>query len=428
MESLFTLVVSSSLWGKEQIYTRVRTDPLSPQITSLHSINELENPNSKGLASLPVEILLAITDLLYPDDWICISLCSRRLFCIFNDRTKSFHPSGKDKVSLLRRLGRDKPKSFICHLSYVLCESDGSECSGLCGTLFGKEDYPILSSPGWGEDLDLVSRRKEPIWCHVYYRILFLYLQLARRKALHGGARTSRIYLDPSSYTRVRTDPSSPEITSLLSINALHYPEGVCLRMQQINLVHRSNWELLFPRHDTQFQRQPPQMMFICIHLSNFKRDILFDAVVDGYFHGQIVPDATFTCRKCHTVAEIELHKQGPHLALIVTTWINLDPNLIPDDPRRKVYCRNWSPLGDSSARSLDKRTYSPRVFFENASSYPLKALRTQNLSYLKDQLYKEISRQVSPPGGLCLPKENLVGSYYFNGGPEKGFWEALED
>ncbi|CAG8365259.1 unnamed protein product [Penicillium salamii] len=418
MASLFTLttLVMSSYWGKEQTYTRLRTDSSSPQITAPHSINELESPNLKGLATLPVEILLSITDFLDWDDWICISLCSRQLFCIFNDRAK--HPlfcplwalGGykvlRFKVPILRRLGRDKPKSFICHLTYVLCEPDGSECPGLYDKLFEGEDYPSLSSYEWGEDYVLVLRRKEPIWCHVYYRILFLCLQLARIKALTGEARTSGIYLDPS-YTRVRTDPSSPEITCLLSINALHYPEGVCLRMQQINLVHRNNWELLFPRHDPQFQKHPPQMMFICIHLSNFKRDILFDAVVDGYFHGQKVPDATFTCRKCHTVAKIELHKQGSDIALIVTTWINLDSCWRalddPRGPRQKVHCKTWSPLGALSARNWNERTYSPRVFFENASSYPLKDLRSRNLFHLraKDTRYFRGEFEYSP--SLCL-------------------------
>jgi hypothetical protein len=61
-----------------------------------------EIPKLNTLAGLPVELLLSITDFLPLDDWICISLRSRRFFAIFNHRTNSARPSGKDKLPLLR--------------------------------------------------------------------------------------------------------------------------------------------------------------------------------------------------------------------------------------------------------------------------------------------------------------------------------------
>ncbi|CAG8296430.1 unnamed protein product [Penicillium olsonii] len=405
--------------------------------------NGLKSPESpkpgssdqNTLAGLPVEILLSITDFLLIDDWICISLCSRRLFAIFAPRTRSILPSGKEKLPLLRRLERDQPKSFICYVSYVLCQYDGSECFGPSttrpdcftphGTLLAQKDCPVLCVPNWGNDHDLISRKKESIWSHVYYRILFQHLQ----QAVMNSQMDRRTIPDsqPSLYFHVRNHPSTPEITSLISINALCHPKGVCLRIQQVNFVHRSKWQLLFPRYDTDEQSHPSQPVFICPHMSDLKHDILLDSVVDSYFHGEAAPDSTFTCEICNTDAEIELRKQGSSLALIVTTWINLDPDSIPGDPRQRVPCNAWGPRKVSGEANSDEQTYSPRVFFEQVSPWSCENLKDCNFELLDRGDYKKILEEVFPHELWFMPKEKPLGIYWVYGDLDVCWTEVLD-
>lgn len=185
--------------------------------------------------------------------------------------------------------------------------------------------------------------------------------------------------------------------------------------MQQIRSVHRGKWELLFPRHHPEFQRHPPQKLFLCIHISDLKYDILFDAIVDAYFHGEAAPDSTFTCDKCNTVAEIELCKKGSDLGLVVTTWINLATRSLLDDPRQKVYCNSLDSIETTGAPNVNGQTYSPRDFFEHISLFNLKALKSRNLGYLKNKVYKKVMRKVLPPEVWFLRNEQLLGKYWFN-------------
>ncbi|CAG7982551.1 unnamed protein product [Penicillium olsonii] len=418
MNSVFSSIVSG--------YRAKRLEsPESPKLGS---------PDQNTLAGLPVEILLSITDLLLIDDWICISLCSRRLFAILAPRTKSFLPSGREKLPLLRRLERDQPELFICYASYILCRYDGSECFGpsstepACftpyGTLLAQKDCPVLCVPNWGNDRNLVSRKKESIWSHVYYRILFQYLQHAVRLSQMDRPTQPDPY--PSRYFQVRNHPSTPEITSLLSINALDHPEGVCLRMQQVNSVFRGEWELLFPRHDPDEQSHSSQPVFICPHISDFKQDILLDSIVDAWFHGEAVSASTFTCDICNTDAEIEIHRDGLSLALIVTTWINLDPGSTPGDPRQRVHCDSWCHRELSGENNPNEQTYSPRVFFEQASFWSLDDLRSCNLALLDKERYKKCLREVSPQDLSLIPEEKPLGGYWFYIYPEDFWSEAL--
>ncbi|KAJ5148945.1 hypothetical protein N7448_000523 [Penicillium atrosanguineum] len=208
-----------------------------------------QTPKLNTLACLPVELMLSITDFLPLDDWICTSLCSLRLFVIFNHRTNCARPSGKDKLPVLRRL------------------------------------------------------------------VLKRYL-------------TPKLELTPN--TR----------------GALKAP--LSFRPTQRSARRHRDFE---------------------------------------------APSSTCTCDKYSTDSRIEVCEYGSDLALVLTTWINLDPGLTLDDPR-------WKFHGKSSRLTkvtLDpnERKDSPRVYFEIVSSRSLAALRSCNLSYLRDQQYKKVMLRI---------------------------------
>jgi hypothetical protein len=132
--------------------------------------------------------------------------------------------------------------------------------------------------------------------------------------------------------------------------------------------------------------------MSICPHIVYLQRDELLDAVVFAYLDGEKNPCSTRTFDQCNTDFRIEVCEYGSYLALVLTKWIDLGPGLTPDDPQWKVHCR------EDRAVTLDPkdRAGSPRVSFENASPQSLGELLSRNLSYLKDQRYREVMHQLS--------------------------------
>ena len=351
-------------------------------------------PNMNTLAGLPVELLLSITDFLPLDDWICISLCSRRLFAIFNRRYSSAPPLGKMKLPVLRRLNRDLPKYFICHVCFILHKYDGSECFGLSGPLIW-DKCPLWCIPSWMDNYGGLELRKELIFStYVYRRFLFLHLQLAMRRFYLGdkfGISTKAL-----SYTQVRIHPEEslcPEITCLFSSDAQICSEtpGLCLRMQYVMFVHSSRSELLICRPN--IGGKPPTVMFICSHVEYVQRAELINPVVFAYLDGEKDPCSTYTCNQCNTDTCIEVCEYGSHLALVLTTWMNLGPGLTPDDPRWRIHSRGYENRGVTL--DPNDRTGSPRVSFENVSPLSLGALLSRNLSYLKDQRYRKVMRPV---------------------------------
>ncbi|CAG8909115.1 unnamed protein product [Penicillium egyptiacum] len=376
-----------------------------------------EIPKLNTLAGLPVELLSSITDFLPLNDRICISLCSRRLFAIFNHRTNPARPLGKDKLPVLRRLERDLPKYFVCYICHILHKYDGSEYFGLSGSVYDQEKCPLRCLPKWKEDgFDLELRDQAPIWFHVYRIFYFLHLQLAMRRFYYGEK--FGISTEALSYTQVRTHPgpsSCPEITSLFSTDAQICPKtpGLCLRIQHVMFVHGRKSELLLSRQDIESAGEPPQVMFICIHVSRRRHAILLNTVVKAYISGEKAPSSTHTCDICAADSRIEVCEYGSDLALVLTTWINLGPGLTPDDPRWLVHCCSW----ELNRVTLDPnhRKDSPRVCFENVSPRSLEALRSCNLSYLKDQRYKRVMHQVYWERGVWdLPTKSSWGSYWF--------------
>lgn len=106
--SAFKKLISSRTFKKPRIYT----------------------PNSPSLNTLPglsTELLLSISDFLSFDDILCLSLCTRRLFAVFERQRMNPQQRGSHSMSFLRRLQRDLPNHYICCCCALLHEHNGSE-------------------------------------------------------------------------------------------------------------------------------------------------------------------------------------------------------------------------------------------------------------------------------------------------------------
>ena len=339
------------------------------------------------------------------------------------------------KLPVLRRLNRDLPKYFICHVCFILHKYDGSECFGLSGRLI-RATCPLMCISSWVDNYDVLQLRKELFFVsYVHRRFLFLHLQLAMRRFYLGDK--FGISTEALSWTQVRVHPKKslcPEITCLFSTDAQICSEtpGLCLRMQYVMLVHGSKSELLLSRPNVECGSRselllsrpnvecgkPPTVMFICSHVGYTQRGKLINPVVSAYLDGEKDPCSTYTCNQCNTDARIEVCEYGSHLALVLTTWINLGPGLTPDDPRWRIY--SCSHENQGVTLGPNDCTGSPRVSFENVSPLSLGALLSRNLSYLKDQRYRKVMRpvyQYYPNEGLWylpnLPSDDIPEGPY---------------
>ena len=274
----------------------------------------------KTLAGLPAELLLSITDFLPVDDWICISLCSCRLFAIYNRRYKSTRPLGKTKLPLLRRIERDLPSYFVCYICCVLRKDDGFEFASLSGP-----------SIDFNCSLQCLKYRKEvprelelhwePLhYLYVYRYFYFTHLQLAMRRFYledQFGISTEAL-----SYTQVRTHPehsTCPEITSVYSADAHISPHtpGLCLRKQYVIVIHHSKSELLW-WDATVYDERPQQTMYVCSHVEILQKKVI-NSVVFAYHNGEKNLCSTLRYDICNTDAYIEICGHGSsHAALVL--------------------------------------------------------------------------------------------------------------
>lgn len=354
-----------------------------------------EIPKQNTLAGLPVELLLSIADFLPLVDVMCISLCNNRLFDTFHRRNHSMLPSGKDKLPLLKRLERDLPSYFICYTCHLLHKYDASQDFGP-RSIFEDKAEPLSFLSKWSLHRSL-SLELAISWRQASYITNFLHLQLAMRGFYHGpqfGISTEAI-----CYTQVRHYPresASPEKTTLCSIDAqiCCKPPGLVLRTQEIMSVSGHKQHLMYcnPRTQPEKRGQPPFSMFICPHIDWKKLADLINPIVKAYRAGKKPPSSTHTCGRCHTNFRIEMCEYGTELALIITKWFNLGDGLSPDDPRWKRHAELADRVHTGKVRRCPcNGKNSPRVCFEKASPRSLAALRSCNLSYLKDEQYKKV-------------------------------------
>lgn len=358
-------------------------------------------PYMNELAGLPIELLLSTTDFLPVDDWICLSLCNRRLFSIYHRRYKSTELSREMRLSVLGRLERDQPQYFICYTCLILHKYDGSEFFGLSGP-FTHQSCPLPCFPdipiGFklpDVPVELKLRRESIHFFKVLRTFQFLDIQLVMRRFYLGDQFGTSI--EALSYTQVRAHPEDPTcsgITSIYSTDAQICSEQPALyfRTQHVMVAPSSKSQLLLYISDNFCHMGPQRGMYICPHMQFDYQDEAVNPVVLAYHNGEKNPGSNFNCRYCNTDARIEIRELGSYVALILTTWINLGSGLTPDDRRWKIHSHDGFLMKCNSTELKD----SPRVLFENASPLPLEALLLRNLSYIKDQRYRQIMHPLS--------------------------------
>jgi len=342
-----------------------------------------EIPRENTLAGLLPELLLSIADSLPRDDVTCLSLCSHRLFSLFHDRC---HPVlHTQKLSILKRLERDLPNYFICHICYLLHEFDGSEDFGLSGSIF-ELACPLPCSSEW-KRYGLLRLTVHLQGFTILYCFCFLHLQLAMRRFYYGPQ--SGISTEAICFTQVQhfEKSTSPGISSLFSLDAqiCCEPPGLFLRIQMITSVPSNEIYLLYTEpNGGERWHDPLKNVWICRHVPHEKLTSLIDKVMMSRYTGKRDPSAAYTCYRCSTDCYIEIHEQGSDLLLVVTKWVNLGAGLTPDDLQWKVH----SSALDAYKMEVDPTNMkaSSRACFEDTSLRPLEALRCRNFSYLKDK------------------------------------------
>lgn len=200
----------------------------------------------------------------------------------------------------------------------------------------------------------------------------------------------SGISTDSLSYTQVRhypMQPVHPDILSLFSIEAQAClePLGLHLRMQDILLV-RARDDLIF--RWSRWKSNPLYRVVPCIH-HNLLR--LISPIMEFLHDGE---EASFahTCHKYNTDSHIVIGEFDSKIAVIMTRWINLGPGLTKQDPLWNAHLIRPAFLRERLDRDHPEQfltAQSPRLCFEETAPQSFEELRSRNLSYLKDQQYK---------------------------------------
>lgn len=127
-----------------------------------------------------------ITDLLPPNDILCLSMYNRRLFMALNRNKNTFpRPIGGDKRQLLHRIERDLPHHFMCHCCIILHEFDGPEDFGLKSMpVMSRCRLPCVINYLWREDG--LQMQVHNFSLHTDYCLSFLHLRLAMKRFYHG--------------------------------------------------------------------------------------------------------------------------------------------------------------------------------------------------------------------------------------------------
>lgn len=198
-------------------------------------------------------------------------------------------------------------------------------------------------------------------------------------------------------YTQTEYFPR--EIHALYSVDATACSLGLCLRFQDMMLVHRQRLGLLFARPGVRNGKQPPLVWYICKHTSAQKLASDINLLVEAYRKVQDAPEpaslrTTLICDRCRTEALVEVYRAGAVAVLTLTRWINLGLGLSPDDPRWTIHCKARE--YDQVTLDLSGFKVSPRACFELALPRSLEDVQAFNLHYLKNEQYKRSGREVS--------------------------------
>ncbi|CAG7944555.1 unnamed protein product [Penicillium olsonii] len=343
------------------------------------------------LTGLPLELVIQICDLLSPIDLVCLCLCDHQLHTIFN--TYYHLPTRRDdRLSIFLRLERDLPEYFACDICNILHRYDGSKSFGLSGLAHCRScPLPcVRNGYDWRQESiggSSVSMRTHHSFSHSRNRLSFLQIKLAIRGYCYGPC--SGISTDSLAYTQVRqyahplaseSEKSGYESTRMLfSIDAQICPEplGVHVRMQDIILLEL--WEHYKIQENS--QSATLSLFELCRHESLESKSSDIDSMYNG---GK--GSCSYTCPKCNTVSLIEFRRVGCKPALVLTRWVNLGSGVRRDDPLWNIHIYNCN-HGTVLPSAL--RMQNPRECFENMASLSLEELRVRNISYLRDDRYK---------------------------------------
>ena len=342
------------------------------------------NPNS--LNGLPMELILSISDLLQPNDILCLSLCNHRLFMALHHNKTTFpQPTGSDKLALLHQIERDLPHHFLCYCCIVLHRFDGPEEFGLRGMrVMSRCRLPCVVDYLWQENE--LQMQIYHFALHTDYCLSFLHLQLAMRRFYHGPR--CGITTELLSHVEIK---EYPNLTTLYSIEAqvCTEPVGLYLRTQDIMLVKDQRVNL-FEQSITSIL--PSHNFTICPHICSPDVESLVEPLLLAHIEGISFSQLDGTCATCNTDCHFEIREHCGYVALIVTRWINLGPGLNPDYPLWRIHSNEpWHIGGPDLEPDM---AWSPRISYEGASGdWSREALLLRNLSYFDNERYKSLMK-----------------------------------
>ena len=370
----------------------------------------LEFPKQNTLAGLPPELLLWIADFLPCNDRTCLALCNHQFLAIYRIWYKYVPPSRNEKLLFLMCLERDIPTFFTCHVCHVLHKYRPSKDYGRTRNSWSS---PLPCASQWDYNKSLIMETEDVIGKPSPYGLYFYHVQLAMKRFLYGPQ--CGISTEALSYTCVCLDPEEPVEKPVLSSSDAQIcgsPPRLIVRIQRMIYVPAKRRYLLYENNKKWYSRWPWPMRFyrmhssICGHLRNDNVATLGNNIVKAHRDKNEAHFSIHACSRCHTDFRIELCQHESDLALVVTKWIDLGSGLTPDSREWALHSQeetlSYSKATqidyyrDSTLRANPRRNSenSARVLFETTSPLSLAALRSRNLSYLKNQRYRETMRQ----------------------------------
>lgn len=366
-----------------------------------------------AIETLPVEILLLISEFLSPEDVVCFCLANTRIFVALARRRKHLTPpQGRDKLPILYRLERDFPAYFACQSCFILHKFKRN-CIGSPAPYYAWVcRLPCVKCfPQPPDGLGLKIHRMDT---SDDYQLLFVHIQLVMRHFRYGprfGLNAKEL-----SYTRVKEWDNG---TTLLSVEAQictvnsksassstpvprqeaakysgrptdFEAANLCLRIQDIMMMTGTAVDFLPP---------PERAFTICGHISQTRLShLIFSHILSstaGARETPFFPSYSNNCKQCNTDYQLELHFLGQNdLALVITRWLNLGAGLTPEDPQWRVHGYSWPPK--CMTAEYYATVTSPRMLFE--ASLPkrssVETLCSYNLSLLKGRNYRIMMNQ----------------------------------
>ncbi|KAJ6181076.1 hypothetical protein N7519_011537 [Penicillium mononematosum] len=345
-------------------------------------------PEPDKLNGLPLELIISISDLLEPEDIICLSMCNRRLFEALSCKRTLLSPTEYDELAVPYRLQRDLPNHFLCWSCDILHTFDGPEWFALSDRY---SEWPSLlpCANKWEVCREGLHFRICSLPFMEQYGKYSSSLQSVMRYFYCGvqyGVGTESLY-----HTQVN---KYPDATTLFSIEPRVYQvqKGLRLQIQEILLVYHARMGLFIPKAPFP-DRSSPYYFWICEHFSRREIRQRVKSILSAYLSDTPMSPLRGNCDKCNTDFELQMEEVRGRLALILTKWIILGPGAKPDDPDWGKRDRK-AILQEPDFQAIDMAV-SPRAAFETACETSIDALRSRNLSYLRKRRYKELMMEV---------------------------------